>query len=182
MSLEGANLKGVKLDGVRFIGCNFNNANLSGMEVGLGISPETVPPTSSNELCHEAPAVTGVRHTEFCFCTFYDADLSGATFTQARFEYGSGFANSYEWRGGGITNSQLVRANLANASIPMVDFSGSNLRDACFLGADLSKALLGNAILASTTCPDGINSDESGGNCIFHLDHEKCAGNDRWPR
>jgi len=81
--------------------------------------------------------------------------------------------------GSQMRQADLTRADLRGARLEHVDLSGAsleeaNLSGATFVGTNLRAATLVGANVdgtswQSTTCPDGVLSDDVGGSCAAHL-------------
>ena len=66
--------------------------------------------------------------------------------------------------GADLSHAVLTRADLSNA-----DLVGATLTDANLGGAVLTGATLSSVKWDGTTCPDGTNSNDAGGDCSAHL-------------
>jgi virginiamycin B lyase len=67
--------------------------------------------------------------------------------------------------GAHLQNAFLDGASLEGANLHGADLSGADLSRADLTGANLHGATLTGAKWSNTTCPDGSNSDSSGGTC-----------------
>ena len=168
VNLAGANLSGARLDQTNLAGADLTGANLSGVLSDLaGFSGADL--TRAN--------LRGA--------ILYDAlSLNNATFTHAVYDERTGWPAGFDpashpnlyliapqsdLEGADLSNADLIGAHLAGANLRGANLSGANLRFASLRGADLTGADLTGATLVvywgDTTCPDGSNSDDNGGQC-----------------
>jgi outer membrane protein assembly factor BamB len=103
-----------------------------------------------------------LKNANLSGCYLLAASLSSATAANANF-FGAYLARAT------LAGANLSQANLAAAVLTGANLTGANLTGANLLGAKLAGATLTGVTWASTTCPDGTNSNRDGGTCSGHL-------------
>jgi hypothetical protein len=78
-------------------------------------------------------------------------------------------AKTASMRGADLSGSGLQGVNLRDVDLSGANLAGANLTGADLTGADLTDAKLDGVVWSSTTCPDGVSSDDSGNSCLNHL-------------
>ncbi len=73
--------------------------------------------------------------------------------------------------GANLNGANLTGANLTGANLTEANLHGANLTGANLANANLRGANLHAVTWASTTCPDGSNSDSDGGTCLGRPRH-----------
>ncbi len=68
-----------------------------------------------------------------------------------------------------LEDDELGGLNLVDFDLSGADLKGSDLTNTDLKRADLSGANLGGVTWSNTTCPDGTNSDNNGGDCVDNL-------------
>lgn len=71
-------------------------------------------------------------------------------------------ANPSEGAAPSLRNANLSGADLGGVALTGADLTGADLTGADLTGANLTGAILTNVVWANTTCPDGVNSDDTG--------------------
>jgi hypothetical protein len=68
-----------------------------------------------------------------------------------------------------LSGAHLSAANLKGADLSSANLSGANFSQADLSGANLAGATVFGAVWSNTTCVDGTNSGDDGGQCEGHL-------------
>jgi uncharacterized protein YjbI with pentapeptide repeats len=134
------------------------DVNASGQVIGDSYLPVTDPrlPPEYHAVLWQPISNLG------CDDTLADCDLSGAILTGA-------YLPGADLRDTTLKGASLTRANLAGANLRGANLKGANLARANLIGAKLAEADVRNVVWSGTLCPDGTNSDVSGGTCEGHL-------------
>jgi uncharacterized protein YjbI with pentapeptide repeats len=138
-----------------FAGCNYAGRNFQGFRLFNN--------------CFQGANFAGANLSRSILTqdNFVDANLAGANLYGARLVEAILICAH-------LPGAKLNNANLMNALLRGADLNGANLYGATLIGADLRDANLNGAnlngvIWGNTTCPDGTNSDDHGGTCVFNL-------------
>ncbi|HET9520659.1 MAG TPA: pentapeptide repeat-containing protein [Candidatus Limnocylindrales bacterium] len=172
MPVAGADLTGAVLD----------RATLAGMILDKGPDgPQTKLYDAS--IVRADLAGTHLSNTDARFADFTGADLSDTVLEDTRLAdavlRGADLSGAHFFFTE-VARTDFQRADLRGASLTWSFFLDADFRHARFDGADLTGANLTGGDLrgakglhtvtwASTTCPDGTNSDVNGGTCLGHL-------------
>ena len=135
----GANLKGV----------NYSGGNLSGQNLAGSNLQEAV--FASTDLQSASLKGVNLQSASLQQANLGSANLSGANLQKVN-----------------LSGANLNGANLSGTNLQKVDLNSANLSGANLKGANLQGAMITGVIWASTTCPDGTNSDNDGGTCARH--------------
>ncbi|CAN5646607.1 hypothetical protein BH23CHL2_BH23CHL2_03700 [soil metagenome] len=100
---------------------------------------------------------------------FSEADLTRALFDDA--DLGQPIFRNAALTDASFRGADVAQAEFEGTILVGVDFSGAFFTQPEFVNADLTGANMAdgtfvNATFSNTTCPDGTNSDESGGTCL----------------
>jgi len=111
-------------------------------------------------------------------CNLSGLNLSGANFgnayeEQGNFQFVGADLEGTNLAGADLSHAYLNGANLEGDTLAGANLSGANLNDTNLKGANLKGVNLTGADLnttfSNTTCPDGTNSNDDGGNCFNDL-------------
>ena len=172
LPVAGADLTGATLDRAILAGMNLDNgpdgpettlAEASLVRADLHGAVLSASDFRSADLSGADMGGVQLEDTRFADVDLAAADLSGAWFfftDAARADFSRADLTAAD-----LTHSMFVDATFDRADVDGADFTGSNLTGASF-GRTVG---LGTVTWADTTCPDGTNSDDTGGTCIGHL-------------
>jgi len=177
-SLVGANLAGCDLNNTNMEYANLSGANLSNTTLSNAVF-DYADLTDANFTGATLPGailfdatITGLNVTDagLAHTDLFGVLSGGVVGTPDSLPQEWGLVSGYfVGPSSNLTNANLTDANLTGNNLTNANLTDANLTDANLTDANLTGADLSGVIWSDTICPDGANSDSSGGSCINDL-------------
>ena len=163
--LHHADFRGSKLHYTDFSGANLKHAKFGVLPKRGGNVKQAQEGPSCNPTCDSATLFSAnfsganLGYANFNYANLTSANLTGANLASAN------LTNAY-LPSANLTNAYLTSANLTRANLNGTSLTSANLTSANLTGAYLAGADLTGVVWNNTTCPNGLNSNNTGGTCV----------------
>jgi uncharacterized protein YjbI with pentapeptide repeats len=171
--LSGARLAWARLFATDLRGADLSNASIGRAEMRLALlSGATLSGASLDSAFLSGASMQDIRsaHLHLRGALMINTDLTNAQLIAANLN--SANLSGATLTGANLENATLVGANLEGANLLGADLTGADFTDANLFRANfrpevgqLPAGRLHGIIWNNTTCPDGTNSDDNGGQC-----------------